>query len=103
MSISLLTIILVFSIPIIAIISQTILKLKGTETSEKGNKIGKKELATLLEALQNVNEDNKVLRKRIENLETIVASEDWADKIQIPENTSQKDLEKLAKLLKKKD
>ncbi len=96
-----LTIILVFSIPIVAILSQTYLKAKSGDAEK--NKIGKKELATLLEAMQEVNEENKVLRKRIENLETIVASEDWIEKIKLPENTSQKDIEKLAKLLKKKD
>ncbi len=99
--VAMLTIILVFSIPIVAILSQTYLKAKNGD-SEK-NKIGKKELAALLEAMQEVNEENKVLRKRIENLETIVASEDWIEKIKLPENTSQKDIEKLAKLLKKKD
>jgi hypothetical protein len=99
--VAMLTIILVFSIPIVAILSQTYLKAKNGDAEK--NKIGKKELATLLEAMQEVNEENKVLRKRIENLETIVASEDWIEKIKLPENTSQKDIEKLAKLLKKKD
>jgi hypothetical protein len=90
---------IIFSVPIIAILSQTYLKLKSNET-DKG-KLGKKELAALVAALQDVNEENKILRKRIENLETIVASEDWAEKIKLPEHTSQKDIEKLAKLLKK--
>jgi len=99
--VALLAVIFAFSVPLVAIISQTYLKAKNTDTEK--NKIGKKELNTLLEALKEVNEENKVLRKRIENLETIVASENWIEKIQLPENTSQKDIEKLAKLLKKKD
>lgn len=101
MSISLFVIALVFSVPIIAIISQTYLKAKGVE--EHKDKIGKKDLARLLEAMESMNEENKILRKRVENLETIVANENWLEKITLPENTSQKEIEKLAKLLKKKD
>lgn len=100
-AISLLVIILVFSVPIIAILSQTYLKAKGTD--EGKDKIGKKDLAKLLEAMESMNEENKILRKRVENLETIVANENWIEKLTLPENTSQKDIEKLAKLLKKKD
>lgn len=101
MSISLFVIALVFSVPIIAIISQTYLKAKGAD--EQRDKIGKKDLAKLLEAMESMNEENKILRKRVENLETIVANENWIEKLTLPENTSQKDIEKLAKLLKKKD
>jgi hypothetical protein len=99
--------ILIFSIimvvPIVAILSQTYLKAKSIGAEQEKGKISKKQIESLLEALEDVNEENKLLKKRVENLEIIVAGSDWKEKLQLPENISHKEVEALAKLLKKKN
>jgi hypothetical protein len=92
-------------IPISAIVSMTYLKSKklNEDKDKDKDKISRKELLKLLDVIETINEENRILRKRVENLETIVANENWIEKLALPENTSQKEIEKLAKLLKKKD
>ncbi len=102
---NLLVIAMLLSVPIIAILAQTFLKAQSMnrETDKDKGKISKKQLDALLSSLAEINEENKLLRKRIENLEIIVAGSEWQEKLQLPENTSQKEIEALAKLLKKKN
>jgi uncharacterized protein YlxW (UPF0749 family) len=90
---------IIFSVPIVAILSGTYIKSRKMALDKGG--VDKAELETLLRALTKLNDENRQLKQRIENLETIVATPEYLEKITERELSATAEIEKLAKLLKK--
>lgn len=96
---------IVISVPIIAIISQTLIRLsynkkgKGSISSADKNRI-----SMLEKKLGQMQEENQLLHERLKNVETIVSETDWALLLasRSDEDEDIKKIKELNKILPKK-
>nr|BCX01372.1 MAG: hypothetical protein KatS3mg041_1418 [Bacteroidota bacterium] len=68
---------IVFSVPLAAILSGTYLKAQRLRAQAGPDPALRRQLEAMSQALERLTEENARLRRRVENLETIVTSYDW--------------------------
>ena len=92
--------ILVLAIPIIAILSDAYIKVQKMRSSKFWGEEGEKKIEGLEKTVQELKSENKGLKERIQNLETIVTHPDW-DLLTSHDRGEQENIDKAKELAKK--